>query len=553
MLPQYDEITTSLNNLKTSMESRRQPWVSIWQELSDFCWPIKSYWGNDGTSEGQASTRQLFNTTAVSAVQLASSGFQGYTAARTMRFFRLQTTDPDLMKWPGVADWLETAERILLAELNRSNFYEALGTLVPQGLVLGTSPLYVEDDRKNARVIFQARHMKEMFIDEDPYGFVDTAIREYPASGKALLQKFGSNLPENLAADSKADPIRRFMIQHIVMPMDHAVAEAYDWKISKDFPYIVIWRSVEDQKILDVAGSWEFPYPTWRQYKNSDETYGRSDAMNALVEVKGANQISRSKIKLAQQASDPAFLALDTLQGNDEIAPGGRIYVENLEKTVMKPIGGEGNFAITDAMEKRVDDIIHRFFHTDTYLTLQMAERQMTAFETDARLSEKAAILAPMTDRYNTEILSPVIKRVFAICLRAGRMPPPPDMLMKSGDKLSIDFVGYLSQLQKKHFQTAGLMSSLQYIGATAQLFPNALDVIDGDDLMRQGADGFGAPQSSIRETPDIKAIRATRQQAQQQAMQQQAEQQMMEKVAGRVNPDAVPEDGSLTQKVLNQ
>lgn len=550
MNEKQEEFSKELAYLKQALANRRSPWESVWKDVSEFCIPKRSFWDNTGASEGAGYGRQLYNTTAVHAVNLSSSGFIGATASRTTRFFRLTTTDDDLMTWPGIADYLEVCERILYAEFNRSNFYEAIAELVPNGFTIGTASLYVEDDAKNGRIIFQARHPKEVYIDEDDYGFTDTTIREYPISGKAAILKFGDKLPEDVRRRCKESPVDRIIVQHIVLPMSQAYADAFPGQVNRAMPFGSIWRLETAGDILSTGGYWEFPYPTWRYAKNSDETYGRSPAMDALSEILGGNQVAKSRLQAAQYTSDPAMMTHKALRGRDRIVPGGRIYISGPEET-MAPLEIGKNYPITVDTERRIDETIERFFHTDIYVMLQQAQRQMTALEVDARMAEKAALLGPMTDRYNTEILAPTIKRAFQIAMRAGRLPPPPKILMEQKATLDIDFVGYLSQMQKKHFQIGGMRASIEHIMAVASINPETLDVVDTDVLMREGLDGHGAPQKAIRETDEVEAIRAQRAQQQQAMMAQQQQQEVMGKLAGKTDPNTVPEEGSIVDQIM--
>lgn len=538
-----------LQYLKESLAQRRAPWETTWKDVSEFCIPMRSFWDNTGEREGGDYGRQLYNTTAVHAVGLSCSGFIGATASRTSRFFRLVTTDADLMAWPGIADYLEVCERNMYAILNRSNFYEAVAELVPNGFTIGTAPLYIEDDDRNGRVIFQARHPKEIYVDEDDYGYVDTIIREYPISGKAALIKFGDKLPDDIRQRCKDSPVDRIMVQHIVLPSSDAYRDAFPG-INGDMPYTSIWRLQATGDIIAASGYWEFPYPTWRYAKNSDETYGRSPAMDALSEILGGNQVAKSRLMAAQYTSDPAFLTSQTLQGRDRLVPGGRIYISDKDEQMVAIEAGK-NYPITVDTERRIDETIERFFHTDIYAMLQQAQRQMTALEVDARMSEKAALLGPMTDRYNSEILAPAIKRTFQIAMRSGLIPPPPPIVIEQKATLDIDFIGYLSQLQKKHFQIGGMRASLEHIIAVAQINPETLDVVDTDVLMREGLDGHGAPQKAIRETDEVQQIRARRAQQQQAMMQAQAQQEVMGKIAGNTDPNVVPTEGSIVDQVM--
>ena len=244
------------------------------------------------------------------------------------------------------------------------------------------------------------------------------------------------------------------------------------------------------------------------------------------------------------------MLTHESLEGRDEVIPGKHIYVGSKDEG-MAPLEVGRNFPITDEAEKQMNSIIEEYFNVPLYLTLQRAQRQMTALEADARIAEQASILGPMTDRYNAEILSPAIKRTFAICMRAGRIPPPPPVVQQSKAKLAIDFVGYLAQLQKKHFQVGGMGASLEHIALVGKINPESLDVVDFDDLMREGLNGHGAPQKSIREIPDVQKIRQDRIKKQLAMIQAQQQMALQQKLAGNVDPNQPPVEGSPVSAVM--
>ena len=546
MLPQYDEINDNLGRLFSGLEQRRAPWIPIWTEAAELCFQNRAFF-DDSPEEGKQVNRQLFNTAANRAVKIATAGFIGATSSRASRFFRLGLTDQDLERWPGVMDHLEQVERALYGEFRRSSFYDAIGEHVPNGFVINTSTVFVDEDITRQTLLFQPCHPKEMYIDEDADGQVDTAVRCFYRSNKALLQRFGDNIPKDRAGVMKEDLIGRTKIKHYVFPMDIRIAEAYEAMLTAPFPFISIWML--DDKVLEVGGYWEFPYPTWRYSKNTDEVYGRGPGVNVISEALGANQISRGRLRLSNLTTDPTMLVDKGLAGQDKVIPGNHIYRAKPNEQIQAVEVGK-NYPITIDTENRIEQVIGEFFDVDMWRTLMTSERTRTAFEVDQILSEKASLLGPMTDRYNTESLSKMIKRAYAIGVRAGRIPPPPEIIAKSGGKFVIDFIGYLSQLQKKHFLVAGLQAGVGFMQATMQLFPESKDVVNGDELMRTGLDGHGMAQTIIREEPDVQQIRATRIQMQQAEAQAQLEAGAIMNMTKKVDPNAQPQEGSIVDRI---
>jgi hypothetical protein len=304
-----------------------------------------------------------------------------------------------------------------------------------------------------------------------------------------------------------------------------------------DMPFVSIWFDKNTKTLLDVGAYWELPYMVGRRAKGSGEVYGRSEAMNALGDIKGANQITKSTLALAQLIANPTMLADENLRGRDTLLPGGRIYVANKDQ-VFAPVGIGANYPIATDREERVDNIINEHFNIGMYLMLQQAQGQMTAREVIERMGEKAAVLGYITGRYNSEILQPIIKRTFNLLYRAGRLPPPPQIVADSKTEggLDIVFQGFLAQIQQRYYQTSGINASLAYIQAITQIYgpeAEALDIVDQDELMREGLESAGCPARIIREVPDVETRRTQKAQAmaaqQQQALELQAQQTLVQ------------------------
>jgi hypothetical protein len=189
------------------------------------------------------------------------------------------------------------------------------------------------------------------------------------------------------------------------------------------------------------------------------------------------------------------------------------------------------NYPITIDTEQRQDEIINDHFNVNIYMMLQQAQGQMTAREVVERTGEKAAILGYVTGRYNAEVLQPMIQRTFNVMIRAGKLPPPPESLLRMQEPAGwdIEFMGMMAQMQRKYYATNGINSTLEYVGAMAQLFPESMDNVDGDGLLREAMDSAGSPAAAIRDVEDVQQIRMLKQQLMQQQMQMQQEQMLMQ------------------------
>lgn len=365
---------------------------------------------------------------------------------------------------------------------------------------------------------------------------------------RAYVARFGDQVEQEIRDRAKKDPYATELVKHKVMPMDKRYLKYALKPIDPRMPWVSIWYSDTRRKILDVGGYWEFPYIVSRYAKNSGEAYGRSPGQDALGDIMGACQMSKSRIKLGQTIADPTLLVDEKLEGRDDVLPGGRIYIN---KSTMKPeaLNIGANYPITIDNEKRQDEIIDDHFNVGIYLMLQQAEAQMTAREVMERMGEKAAVLGYITGRFQDEVLQPAIQRVFNILYRSNKLPEVPDALKETEQKggLEIEFNGFFAQIQKKYYATNGIQSALQYAMAFAQTFgQESLDNVDSDALLRESFSSAAAPARALRDKKTVQAIRVGR--AQQQAAAAQAQMQMAGNQALLQNMDKLgkaPESGS--------
>ena len=133
-------------------------------------------------------------------------------------------------------------------------------------------------------------------------------------------------------------------------------------------------------------------------------------------------------------------------------------------------------------------------------------------------------MLGPALDRIDYEGLSKILTRVFAICHRAGILPPAPPEIQ--GMPMNVEYVSVLSQAQKAT-QAAGIERTFQIVGGLVGVDPSVMDNIDVDYAIEKYSDLLGNDPKLIRSQEALAQIRQKRQQDQQQAQQAQIAQQL--------------------------
>jgi hypothetical protein len=222
----------------------------------------------------------------------------------------------------------------------------------------------------------------------------------------------------------------------------------------------------------------------------------------------------------------------------------------------MTPVHVGMNFPITIQVTESIEARIKDWFNVDFFLMLQHLGQEgkpMTATEVMERQGEKAAVLSDLVVNLNSA-LTRIIRRSFSILWRAQKIPPPPEVIARYGAKLKVDFIGPLAQAQKKYHEAGGIAQGLNLANVIGQIAPEALDVVDFDEMMRTGLEGAGTSQFIIREQADIDAIRQARAQAQAQAIAQQQALERQKNILGNFNKLNEPlKPGTALEAIGNQ
>jgi len=124
-------------------------------------------------------------------------------------------------------------------------------------------------------------------------------------------------------------------------------------------------------------------------------------------------------------------------------------------------------------------------------------------------------------EQMHNEVLAPLTKRAFEICLRNGLFPPIPMELEGQENTIKAEFISLLAQAQKA-VATPAIERTLSLAGNLAGISPDVMDNLNLDDAIRKHASLTGTPESVLRDEDDVQKMRQERAAAQ--AQQQQLE-----------------------------
>lgn len=542
------DIQNTLQHLKKIRLQREK----VWEDIINYVLPgLEEVLIQNSAERGKRIGIKRYDGSGVSALQLFADGLYGYLVSPSIPWLRLKMGD-EVMKLPEVRMWLQDVEEHFYGVFSGTNFYESMSTYFEYTPSFGFGAMYSEEDIDMGKIVFNVHHPGECYIAENQYGIVDTVYRECKIEASKAYEMFGERLSPNVKdVIMKRNKFELVRFIHAVFPRKNRDVGKID---SMNKPFESVWVQVDSElpnKIVKESGYDWNPYHVWR-FKRGTTAYGIGPAEDALVEIMGSNQISKSLLRAAELSVDPPLNVPAYMKGKVDITPHGFNFYDN-PQNIVSPIKTGINFPIGVDREERIQKAIERHFKVEFFTLLSQQEnRAKTATEVIELQGEKAAVLGRPIGRLNTECLNPIIDRVFQIELNARRLPQIPQILLDNfgGADVEVDYQGPLAQAQKRLFQMQGYLHGLDQLGPVIQLKPEVADIIDWDETARGILHVHGFPQKAILDKKTVEAIRKARLQVQEQeAMMQDVEKGInMAKNAGEAGQSLQGVEGMFEQ-----
>ena len=512
-----------------SLKTYRSNWESHWQEIGDFVAPNKGNITKKRT-HGDKNTERIFDGTAQFAAELMASSMHGMLTNSGTPWFSLRYTDDEFETDDTSKEWLEAATDTMYVEIGRSNFHEAINELYFDLVTFGTAVMFVDTD-KEGTLRFSTRHISECYVSEDEFGRVDTVFREFKMPARAAVAQFGEeNITQRLLKKSQDDPYEMVELLHVVMPRYERDTVKID---AKNKPVASIYLDPGDKKIISESGFDEFPYMVPRFRKASYENgYGRSPAMTALADIKMLNEMSKAVIQAAQlQIHPPLLVPDDGFILPVRTVPGGLNFYRSGTRDRIEPLNIGANNPLGENQLEQRRTAIRAAFYVDQLVTGNRPG--MTATEVIQKSTEKMRILAPLTGRLQSELLRPLIDRIFNLISKKKGFAPAPETM--AGNEIDIEYVSPLAKAQRQGDIQASL-ELFQFLAPLMQVDPNVVDFLDVDGLAKHIIKTTGVPASVVRGAEEVAAIREQKQQMQAQMAADQRT-AMLAKAAGEGAP----------------
>jgi hypothetical protein len=538
------------------LASERAPWDTQWQELAEYCLPRKAEIAAKRSSPDSSRHDILFDSTAMQAAATLANGQLAYITPADSRWFVFEP--PRGVTSDRAKQWYAKCSEVTQLLLATSNLYTEIHELYYDDSVFGTYCMLVESGLSHP-LIFHKFDIGTYSLAEDDEGLINTVFRELELTALQAADKFGEDalapaMKKRLAeirSSGKGGTVKHRFIHALYKREDKDREQGKEDGPNK--PWASVYVDQQNKHVCRNSGYDEKPFFAGRHVKSQQGVYGVSPAWMALPEARQLNFLSKQLDALAEIKAFPRLLMPATHEGEVDLRSGGVTYYDPTQPNALpQEWATAGDYGIGLDREARKTNAINTAMHVDMFrMFASMEKANMTATEVAERASEKLVQFSPSFTRKTTELLSPMLRGVFGILIRAGQFPPPPP------DAIIMDAMGqpilpepevsYVSRvaLAIRAMHNLSLARTMERNAVIAQMRPEVLDNFKWDIITRETSRNDGLPSDWLADESDVEDMRRARAEAEAK-MQQQQEALAMADAAGKAG--SVKSDSALGQ-----
>lgn len=455
-------------------------------------------------------------------------------------WFRYKTADNGSAE--KYLNWYANASEVTHDYLARCNFYTEMHETVLNRVIFGTGCIFTEEGRDGGLNFRNIPCGTYGFADNEE-GQVDTLCRSFKFTAHQAAERFGEDrLPEDVrqALGRGSSAMRdKFEFWHLVTPR-----RSFHWgsetKERGMMPYLSLYMYGQgEHEILEEGGYAEFPYMVTRFAKWGDILWGYPPARDVLDEIYTSIKTERNMDSLSDLAVYPRLFIDAQMQGETDFRAGGRTVIprEIAGLNLPREWGSAGRIDYGKERLERADEKIKAAFFIPFLQMFSGVDREMTATEARARMSEQVIACSPTFSRFCAD-MTPMLGRIFALLYRQGayqtnKGSEPKDLFQLRADGEHTDMrkprVAYLGRINRAidDAQQESTDAALNSVSAYVQLTgdTSALDVVDAEKMVRKAFENAGASSDIFRTNEDVQRVRDERAQAAQAQMALQAAQ----------------------------
>lgn len=516
------QLRKALAARRKSMDAEFDYWAPHFRELRDTIKPSRGRFDVDEARATSSINKRILDSTPQMALRTLRAGLMSGVTSPSRPWFRLGLVGNAEVDDHETKAWLGEVQRRMYEVMRGSNLYRILdGTYDDLGL-FGTSCAMIVPDF-DAVVRGHSLPVGAYRIADDGVGGILAMHREIKMPIRAIVETFG--------LDRVSDGVKREWDRgdyYATRTICHAVEKRSsgdpDALKSSGKPWAsVYWEQATPDTFLMIGGHKHRPIlaPRWEQVEGNAWS-ASSPGMIALGDARSLQVMQKEKAVAIQKMHNPPLIGTpEAGQAYFKNVPGGftAMTSADLQKGGVRPayeVRPDIGALLMDIQEtqRRVDASFYRDLFMMSAVSLE-GRSQITAREIAERHEEKLMALGPVLESLDHELLQPLIEGVFGMMQDAGILPEAPDAI--AGQPIKVEYVSLLAQAQKA-IGIGAIERTVGFAGTLGQIKPEVIDLLDGDQIMREFADQVGGPADILLSPERLDKLRRDRAQAQAQA-----------------------------------
>jgi hypothetical protein len=548
---QSTKVPNRVETLKTRVkdnEAIKQHWHNIWEFCGEYVHTRKQHFLSTPLP-GEFLTEQLYSTVgpqANSAMASALIGQMWPNGARSVRLTRprnIPDTKENKAYFTAITntftDFLDQPEANLVPAL--AEYFFDQGAFGIAGIHRKKTGDF------NQPLKFFPVTVKNFLVEENKEGRIVSVFIDDHYTVRQLVDTFGIDnvSKENRDRYLKGSFHDKVRVMQVVEPR-MANNPKYQFG-NKAMPISSMHFEWDTSKILRESGFLQHPLIVSRFSKAIGEIYGRSPAMFAMPAILRMNLIMEILMKNSEKLGSPPLYLLDNGALGPSIVDTSADALNVFQTTGLgekAPIG-----AINDVGDQRpllelvevLKNEITQAFLIDKLLDMNN-EQRMTLGEAQIRDRIRGDANSAIYKRQMNELFTPLLQGAFNDLFDMGHMGvirgsdqeaemiarglEPlyfPDSIRNAIEKdlplYEIEYISPAARVMKTE-QMQGLTTFLDIAIGSGQAFPEGLDNIDIDAIIKETAQLTNIGEDKLNASETIQAIREARAEAQQQAAQ---------------------------------
>ena len=557
----------SVNKEQTWLEEYRKDYEPLKRICCDMAYPERvGAWDFQRAATGigvagkkiQSRIQRLYDPTAMKAFDIWAGGILGYYMPKEAPWFKEELSNRKLKYEKKVIEWLQDTDDHIRSVLRASggtgssnNYYTQKAAAIKDAGCIGDSFMYVEED-DTGKQFFQTCHPNEFWVRRDYWGRIVTIHHKCVKTMKELVDEYGMKA---LNRDQQLNYRDSAEAKNKTVTVIHGVYKNSDYQPDqpgvKNMRWQHVYINVEGKhKILQTGSRKLNPVPGSLN-RPSSEMYGRGVIASMLIEILTANFISKDILTASAVAVRPPMLMTQALRHKLDMGAGAVNFINNKETQGLKMGDLVARLIDSSGYPFGVDQqqywrqMIEDRLGVSLFMSLSMMAGQ--AYKNIEHIQsvkiERAILMSPVLLSLDTGV-DMELDRVWDLELASGRAPEiPPEVLESNDGGVDINHIGPLSQLLKQYYEVGTLMQTITNMQAVMALDPDAVLVLDADELSRRILRGGNSPEDIIRSREDVQEIKAIAAQQAEQMRQMQLMSQGASAVpdlSGKIEADSV-------------